>query len=217
MASSRGSAVVTGAAGGLGSEICKALRTMGFEVHATDLDGSVGRTLDVTDAAACSKLAREIDELTLWVNNAGILMTGPTWELSEDRRRLLFDVNTHGTINGTLAALEVMRPSGKGHIINVVSLAGLASPPGEALYAATKHATLGFSLGTLSDLRAARVKDIHISCVCPDGIWTPMLEPLLDDPEAAPSWSGSMLMPADVAKIVAGIVDHPKPVTSIPR
>ena len=46
-----------------------------------------------------------------------------------------------------------MRQSGRGHVINIVSLAGLGAPPGEALYAATKHGAIAFSLGTLADLR----------------------------------------------------------------
>ena len=46
-----------------------------------------------------------------------------------------------------------MRPAGRGHVINIVSLAGLGAPPGEALYAATKHAAIAFTLGTLADLR----------------------------------------------------------------
>ena len=102
----------------------------------------------------------------------------------------MLEVNTLGTVNGTLAALELMRPPGRGHVINIVSLAGLGAPPGEAYYAATKHAALGFTLGTLADLRRDGVEDIHLSAVCPDGIWTPMIADKLDDPDAAPSFSG---------------------------
>lgn len=226
---SKGAAVVTGAGGGLGAAIARALNDEGYDVWVTDVDaagaervakelGGTARTLDVTDPAACEAIANEIGPaLALWVNNAGILLTGPTWELSPERRRLLFDVNTHGTVNGTLAALNVMRAKGSGHVINIVSLAGLAAPPGETLYAATKHAALGFSLGTQADLRAAGHKQIHISSVCPDGIWTPMLFDKLDDPEAASSWSGTLLMPEQVAKVVVGLSRRPRPVTCIPR
>ena len=64
-------------------------------------------------------------------------------------------------------------------------LAGLGAPPGEALYAATKHGAIAFSLGSLADLRRAGFKGIHVSAVCPDGIWTPMIADKLDDPDAA--------------------------------
>jgi short-subunit dehydrogenase len=110
-----------------------------------------------------------------------------------------------------------MLPAGRGHVINIVSLAGLGAPPGEALYAATKHAALGYSLGTLADLRRDGYRDIHVSAVCPDGAWTPMLFDKLDDPDAAPSFSGVLLRPDQVAPHVAGLLDRPRPVLAIPR
>ena len=227
-------AVVTGAARGLGLEIARALSARGLTVQLTDVDGAAvetaaaglagdvfASTLDVRDAEACHTAARQTAEragsLDVWVNNAGVLFTGPTWEQEEELRRLMLEVNTVGTVNGTLAALELMRPLGRGHVINIVSLAGLGAPPGEAYYAATKHAALGFSLGTLADLRRDGVKGVHISAVCPDGIWTPMLEDKLDDPDAAPSFSGTLLSAADVAPRVVSLLDRPRAVLAIPR
>ena len=90
------------------------------------------------DAEACRAAAALTVErggsLDVWVNNAGVLVTGHVWEHDPETRRALFEVNTLGTINGTLAALEPMRAAGRGHVVNVVSLAGLGAPPGEALY-----------------------------------------------------------------------------------
>jgi len=53
--------------------------------------------------------------------------------------------------------------------------------------------------------------------VCPDGIWTPMLHDKLDDPEAAASFCGVLLLPDQVAARVADVLDHPRPVLTIPR
>ena len=229
-----GGAVVTGSASGLGFEIARALATRGFAVTVADVDeaGAAaaaerlgGRAtpagLDVRDAEAAERLAATVAEesgsLAVWVNNAGILRCAPSWAHSEDERRAIFDVNVHGLINGTLAALEVMRACGRGHVINVVSLAGLAVAPGETVYAASKHAALAFSTGTLYDLREAGYDGIHVSAVCPDGIWTPMLFDKVDDPYAAPSWTGVMLQPADVAEAAAGLLDRPRPVIVMPR
>src|SRR4029077_11405903 len=97
-----------------------------------------------------------------------------------------------------------MRQSGRGHVINIVSLAGLGAPPGEALYASTKHGAIAFSLGALADLRRAGYDTIEVSAVCPDGIWTPMIADKLDDPDAAPSFSGQLLRPEAVAVEIAG-------------
>ena len=110
-----------------------------------------------------------------------------------------------------------MRPAGRGHLINVISLAGLGAPPGEALYAATKHGAMAFTLGTLADLRRSGERAIQVSAVCPDGIWTPMLHDKLDDPDAAPSFSGVLLRPEAVAARVAELLDRPRVVLTIPR
>ena len=223
-------ALVTGAARGLGLEIARVLAERGLTVHVTDVDAEaaeraaaeIGRgahasALDVRDAEACRRAAADTPSLEVWVNNAGVLVTGPAWEQSEDTRRLMLDVNASGVINGTLAALEPMREAGRGHVINVVSLAGIVAAPGEAVYGASKHAAMAFSLGTLYDLRRNGVKGIDISCVCPDGIWTPMLHDKLDDPEAAASFSGVLLQPRDVARSIGRLVDKPRPVTIVPR
>jgi short-subunit dehydrogenase len=205
----------------------------GHEVLVTDLDEAAAvavaadlgprasaRALDVRDeeavAAARDELVARAGRLEVWVNNAGVLITGPAWEQDAAARRLMLEVNALGTINGTVSAIAAMRPRG-GHVVNIVSLAGLAPVPGEAVYAASKHAALGFSLSTLADLRLARVSNIDISCVCPDGIWTPMLHDKLDDPAAALSFSGRLLQPEDVVAAVAKVLDRPRPVTTVPR
>ena len=151
------------------------------------------------------------------MNNAGVLVTGPAWEQDERTRALMLEVNGVGTINGTLAALEPMRAAGSGHVINVVSLAGLVAAPGEAVYAASKHAAIGFSLATMADLRLAGIEGIEISCACPDGVWTPMLYDKLEDPNAAASFSGVLLRAEAVAEEVVGLLEHPQPVLAIPR
>jgi NAD(P)-dependent dehydrogenase (short-subunit alcohol dehydrogenase family) len=221
-----GGALVTGAGRGLGFEIARVLVARGHTVHVTDLDGEAAAqaavrlgsgafasTLDVRDEAACRAAAAATSEragsLEVWVNNAGVLVTGPAWDQDEHTRKLMLEVNAAGTINGTLAALEPMRAAGRGHIVNIVSLAGLIAAPGEAVYSASKHAAIAFSLGTLADMRLAGIRGIEISCVCPDGIWTPMLDDKLDDPQAAASFSGVLLLPQQVAQRVAEVLRAP--------
>jgi NAD(P)-dependent dehydrogenase (short-subunit alcohol dehydrogenase family) len=175
----------------------------------------------VTDTEACRSAAADVVERTgsldIWVNNAGILFTGLAHEQAVDLHRRMLEVNAIGTFNGTLAAIERMRPTGRGHIVNVISLAGLAAATGIVGYSASKHAAIAFSLGTLADLRRSGLKDIHISCVCPDGVWTPMINDKLDDPNDALSFSGVMLMPEQVAERVERLLDKPQAVLTIPR
>jgi NAD(P)-dependent dehydrogenase (short-subunit alcohol dehydrogenase family) len=226
-------AVVTGAGGGLGRAIALDLAGRGFLIQATDIDagaaaataaeigaGADSSRLDVTDAEACratAVAAARAGSLDLWVNNAGVLVTGQSWEQDEATRRTMLDVNTHGTMNGTIAALDMMVPAGRGHVINVISLAGLVAAPGEVNYSASKHAAMAFTLGTLFDLRRSGVTGVQLSAVCPDGIWTPMLEDKLDDPAAAGSFSGQLLTPEQVATAVGRLVERPRPLLVLPR
>jgi NAD(P)-dependent dehydrogenase (short-subunit alcohol dehydrogenase family) len=228
-------AVVTGAGGGLGRAIALDLASRGYLVQVTDIDaaaaaetanligaGASASQLDVADAEACRATAaaattRGGGSLDLWVNNAGVLVTGQSWEQDERTRRTMLDVNALGTMNGTIAALEKMLAAGNGHVINVISLAGLVAAPGEVNYSASKHAAMAFTLGTLFDLRRSGISDVQLSAVCPDGIWTPMLEDKLDDPAAAGSFSGQLLTPEQVATAVGKLVERPRPLVVLPR
>jgi NAD(P)-dependent dehydrogenase (short-subunit alcohol dehydrogenase family) len=226
-------AVVTGAGGGLGRAIALELASRGYLVHATDVDadaaartaeqlgtGARSSGLDVRDEGACRALADEVargGSLDLWVNNAGVLSTGNSWEQDEATRRTMLEVNVQGTMNGTIAALGPMLASGRGHVINVVSLAGIVAAPGEVNYSASKHAAMAFTLGTLFDLRRSGIDGIALSAVCPDGIWTPMLEDKLDDPDAAGSFSGRLLTADHVAREIGKLAERPRPILILPR
>lgn len=226
-------AVVTGAGRGLGRQLAELLATRGHRVLVTDVDevaarkaateigrGAIALAVDVRDQeqvdAARDAILEHTGRLDVWVNNAGVLVTGAAWDQDDQTRRLMFEVNALGTINGTVSAIGAMRGSGGGHVVNIASLAGLSAVAGEAVYAASKHAVLGFSLSTMADLRMAGVKDIDISCICPDGIWTPMLHDKLDDPASALSFSGKLLQPEDVVDVVRKVLDKPHLVTAIP-
>jgi NAD(P)-dependent dehydrogenase (short-subunit alcohol dehydrogenase family) len=210
------------------------LASRGFMVQATDIDagaaaetaeaigiGAMASELDVRDEEACRAAAGAAvargGSLDLWVNNAGVLVTGSAWEQDESVRRTMLEVNSIGTMNGTVAALERMTEAGSGHVINVISLAGLVAAPGEVAYSASKHAAMAFTLGTLFDLRRAGIRGIDLTAVCPDGIWTPMLEGKLDDPDAAGSFSGQLLTPEAVATAVGKLTEHPRPLLVLPR
>lgn len=226
-------AVVTGAGSGLGRAIAAELAGRGYRVYVTDVDAGAadrvaaelgkaarGTALDVRDEAACRGLAESIgrtETLDLWVNNAGVFFPGPPWEQSAETRQTMLDVNVTGLMNGTIAALGPMLSAGRGHIVNVVSLAGIVAAPGEVAYSAGKHAAMAFTLGTLFDLRRAGFEGIALSAVCPDGIWTPMLEDKLDDPDSALSFSGRLLTAEEVAKEVGKLTERPRPILIVPR
>jgi NAD(P)-dependent dehydrogenase (short-subunit alcohol dehydrogenase family) len=228
-----GVAVVTGAGRGFGSEISTRLAARGYTVLATDVDGEAAaataervggfaQQLDVRDPEAHRRAARaalERGQLEVWVNNAGVLRTGKAWEQSDDELRAIAEINLLGVIWGSRAAVDAMREHGgrNQHIINLGSMSALAPVPGLAVYAATKHAVLGFTASLQGELMSAGVP-ISLHVVCPDGADTDMTRAEADVPESAIIWSGPrMLTPAEVADAAVGLLDSKKLVLGIPR
>ena len=213
-------AVVTGAGRGLGAEIATRLVAEGYEVVRTDVRGGDVR-LDVTDAAACHALAKETDP-AVWVNNAAVLHAGDAATQPDGEVEAVVRTNLLGSINGTRAAVAVMRQrnsgAGIGHIVTIGSLASWVPVPGETVYAATKAAVLSYQLGIRAELRAQGVSGIDFSVVCPDGMLTPMLVEDIDNPSIAMSFSGLRTVePAEVADRVAVLLRRPRLVSSVPH
>jgi NAD(P)-dependent dehydrogenase (short-subunit alcohol dehydrogenase family) len=228
-----GVAVVTGAGRGFGRSICRRLAGRGYTVLATDVDaeaasataeavGGFSMQLDVRDPEAHRAAARAAGErgpLEVWVNNAGVMRTVKCWEQPDDDVRLECEVNLMGVIWGSRAAVDAMRAAGArdAHIVNIASLSALLPVPGLAVYAATKHAVLGFTTSLQGDLYDAGIP-ITVHAVCPDGADTQLVREHDDEPEAAIIWSGPRLLTADeVADHVVGLLDGKRLVQVIPR
>ncbi|MEY3732909.1 MAG: hypothetical protein RL347_268 [Actinomycetota bacterium] len=213
-------AVVTGAGRGLGAEIVRQLRAAGYDVVATDVSGT-DRLLDVRDADACRSLAHEVQP-DIWVNNAGLLGAGDAATQPDGVIESVVAVNLLGVMHGTRAAVEVMRAReggrGRGHVITIGSLASWVPVPGECVYAATKAGVLSFTLGLEGELRAQGVTGVHLSVICPDGMLTPMITEIIDNPAVAMTFTG--LRPTTVQKVAAevvGVVRRPRRIVSVPH
>ncbi|MBL7252916.1 SDR family NAD(P)-dependent oxidoreductase [Paractinoplanes lichenicola] len=219
-------AVVTGAGGGLGRAITAELTRRGYTVWATGVTEPAGEglktvVLDVTDVRACRALAdavvAEHGRLDLWVNNAGVLATGYAWEVDDAANEHVMAVNATGTINGTNAALAHMVPAGRGLVINIVSMAGIVATPGQAVYAASKHAAMAYTLSAAFDLRRGGHRGITMCAVCPSGVWTPLVSGRVGNPEAAASFTAPLLTADDIGRVVGRLTERPRPVTVVPR
>ena len=228
-----GSAVVTGAGRGFGREIAKRLAGRGYTVLATDIDadaaaatatdiGGFSMQLDVRDAEAhrrAASAAAERGPLEVWVNNAGVLRTRKVWEQPDDEVQLTADINMLGVIWGSRAAVDAMRQGGGSnmHVINFGSMSSFTPVPGLAVYAATKHAVLGFTASLQGELMAAGVP-ITMHVVCPDGADTDMTRERAHEPDSAIIWTAPrMLSAAEVADAAVGLLDSKKLVLAIPR
>lgn len=184
-------AIVTGAGGGIGSATARRLAAAGaalvladrdadsLERVAASLPADAARSLvvgDVADVAHHDQLvdaAESMGGLSVSVLNAGISLTGLSWELPLPQWQLHVDVNYWGVVHGVRAAVPAMLARGSGHVIAVASGAGLVATPGLAPYVSTKHAVVGLMESLYHEL--ARVAPgVHSSVVCPGSIDTPM-------------------------------------------
>lgn len=187
------SAVVTGAAGGIGSAVAAALAQAGAAVLVTDIDGdaaaavaerisaSGGRAsfavLDVADResadAAAAKAAELADgKIHILINNAGVTRPAMFDKLTAESMRLLLDVHAVGAFNCTQAVLPYIPTDGTGRIVNVTSAAGLTGTLGQVNYSAAKAALIGF---TKSLARELATKRICVNALAPLAA-TPMTE-----------------------------------------
>lgn len=194
-------ALVTGAASGIGLATVKRLAAEGAEVVATDVDVDRGRSaidgvagvdfaeLDVRDHTAFSELVDDVvvdrDGLEVLVNNAGVAHRALLEDTSVAERDRLVDVNINGVWNGCRAVLPTMKAEGAGSIVNVSSAAGLLGTPSLATYALTKAAVVNFTRAVAGEAGPAGVR---VNAVCPGTIDTPLAEAVMamaDDPAAA--------------------------------
>jgi NAD(P)-dependent dehydrogenase (short-subunit alcohol dehydrogenase family) len=226
-------AVVTGAARGIGREVAIRLGRKGYDVLVTDVDeagaqataDAIGERAwamrqDVRDPEshrAVAHSARSRGPVEVWVNNAGVLRTQKAWEHSDDDVRMIAEVNLLGVLWGARAAVDAMR-SGGGHVINMASMSSFGPVPGLAVYGATKHAVLAFTESLQGDLNEAKIP-IRMHAVCPDGVDTRMVGERIDEPDAAVIFSAgkNLLDPGDVADRIMELLDSTAIVLTIPR
>ncbi|MBM9459092.1 SDR family oxidoreductase [Nocardioides sp. zg-536] len=213
----RPTAVVTGAAAGIGRAIATRLHAAGHLVAAYDVDepglarlaeelpGLRTGRLDVRDAEQWRARLAELAEhtggrLDVLVNNAGILAAGPFADIDLATQQRMVDINVTGVLNGCHTAHPYLRDTPGAHVVNLASASALYGQPELATYSATKFAVRG--LTEALDLEWAG-DDIAVDAVWPLFVRTAMTEGL----DTASSRSlGIRLTPDDVAAEVLDLV-----------
>jgi 2-hydroxycyclohexanecarboxyl-CoA dehydrogenase len=186
-------AIVTGAARGIGESVAEALAADGAAVAACDLDFDGARrvadriaskydarthalTLDVADrasvVAAFDEAVAALGPVDILVNNAGVDVIGPFVESTEESWDRIIAVNLRGAINTCHVVLPRMIERGSGVIVNTASEAGRVGSSGEAVYSATKGGVIAF---TKTLAREVARFGIRVNCVSPGPTDTALL------------------------------------------
>jgi NAD(P)-dependent dehydrogenase (short-subunit alcohol dehydrogenase family) len=198
-------AVVTGAAGGIGSAVCRRLADDGFSVAcldlrgpdakrvAADLPGARGFGVDIRDAGsvreAGEQIRRELGEPWLLVNAAGVFSIQRVTDLGEEEWDRLLDTNLKGPMLTCREFLPAMIAAGDGCIVNVASTAGVRGGRMRAAYCASKG---GLVLLTRSLAIDHGPDGIRVNCLCPGLIDTEMADWIRQDEEALQRWASTI-------------------------
>jgi 2-keto-3-deoxy-L-fuconate dehydrogenase len=174
-------ALVTGAAGGIGAAIVKQLRAAGVRVAVADRDVAgieaeaklPGNLLDAAYADGLPRAAFEaLGGLDIVVNNAGVITRGDVASTTDEDWDLSVGVNVQGPFRVCRAAIPIMAERGGGAIVNVSSCWGVRPGPNHAVYCMTKAALA--SLTQCMGMDHAH-QNIRVNAVCPNEVNTPML------------------------------------------
>ncbi len=214
--------VVTGAGSGIGRACATRFAAEGARVVASDRDGdrvrAVAEAIGALPVAADVSRESEISGLIaaaqaehgpidLFFSNAGVPGPGGGPEAPDDELRRTWEINVMAHVWAARALLPGWVARGDGYLLSTASAAGLLTQVSAMGYSITKHAAVALAEWLSITYGDAGIK---VSCLCPQGVRTPMLDVALEDPVgAAPLLAGGLLEPEDVAAaVVAGVRDE---------
>ena len=221
-------AIVTGAAQGIGRSIAECLAQAGADIAVADLDpgrstetvASVekfGRKalnikVNVADANETKAMVEQVlkawGKVDILVNNAGITRDGLLLRMKEEDWNLVLQINLNGTFNCTKAVLQPMTKQRYGRIVNIASIVGVIGNAGQANYSASKAAVIGF---TKTVGREYASRNVTVNAVAPGFIDTAMTHGLSADVKETLLKQiplGRLGTPADIASAVRFLVSE---------
>ena len=209
-------ALVTGAASGIGAAIAEIFAQAGAKVWVADRNEADGRaqaeriggkfiSLDVAGEAACAQAAQTVGALDILANVAGIGHVGSLTNTTSADLEKLYAVNVRGVFNCCKAFVPAMLERKSGSVINMASIAGVIAVRERLAYTTTKFAVVGLTKALALDHSHTGVR---FNCICPGRVETPFVLARLKeypDPQAAyrdmasTQLNGRMLKPEEVA------------------
>ncbi|MFA5593157.1 MAG: 3-oxoacyl-[acyl-carrier-protein] reductase [Micavibrio sp.] len=213
-------ALVTGATGGIGGAIAKALHAQGAVVGITGRNEAKLKILadalgdrvhifvaDLSSSEAVDTLVKEAEEtmgrIDILVNNAGLTRDGLSMRMKDEDWSQVVDVNMTATFKLARAVQRGMMKRRWGRIVNIASVVGVTGNPGQCNYVASKAGMIGWSKAMAAEIAS---RNITVNCVAPGFIATAMTEVLTDDQKAkinATIPAGKMGASEDIAAAVA--------------
>ena len=202
-------AVVTGGASGIGYAMAERFAAEGMKLVLADIEqealdravadlrgrgaDAIGHRTDVASYAHVEALAKRTIErfgkVHIICNNAGVSITGPTWMMSLDDWRWVWNVNVWGVVHGIKAFVPLLLDHGEeAHIINTGSLASFNGNGDHAPYCSSKAAVLGISQSLYSEMKAM-MTNIGVSIACPGMVATRIHESWRNRPQDDRPWS----------------------------
>lgn len=184
--------VITGAGSGIGRALALDLAGRGARLAISDVDeqglaetvaqaeragahGVHSARLDVADRDAFARYALDVVQhfgvVNVVVNNAGVALSGDLTDLEYEDIDWIMGINFNGVLHGTKEFLPHLIASGEGHLVNISSLFGLISMPGQSMYNAAKYAVRGMTEALREEMLIAG-HPVGVSCVHPGGIRT---------------------------------------------
>ncbi len=213
-------ALVTGASGGIGAAVAKALHAAGATVAISGTRAAVLEELKTelgserVHVVPCNLSSPEDVEklvpaaeaamggLDILVNNAGITRDGLAMRMKDEDWQAVLDVNLTSSFRLARAAMKLMMKKRWGRIVSVTSIVGVTGNAGQANYVASKAALIGLSKSLAQELAT---RNVTVNCVAPGFIATPMTDALNDKQKEAILTkipAGRMGLPADIAAAV---------------
>jgi NAD(P)-dependent dehydrogenase (short-subunit alcohol dehydrogenase family) len=224
-------AVITGAASGLGLEMARRAHALGMRLVLADVEPeplsrivnevrgaggvALGEVVDVAEDAQVARLAArafaELGEVNLLVNNAGVGGGGYVWETSEEEWRWVLGVNLMGVVHGLRhfvpRMIEANARGVPGHVVNTASIAGWLATPMFGVYSVSKHAVVALTETLHHDLRLAGAT-LGVTLLCPAFVPTGIARSERNRPShlagAAPRTASQARAQAAVERAVAG-------------
>ena len=192
------SALVTGASGGIGGAIARALHAQGAKVMLSGTRAEALQTLadelkervhvataNLSEAAAADALVKDAEArmgaLDILVNNAGLTRDMLALRLKDEDWQAVLDVNLTAVFRLCRAAMRGMMKRRYGRMVNITSIVGVTGNPGQANYAASKAGMIGMSKSLAAEVAS---RGITVNCLAPGFIATPMTDGLSDEQKA---------------------------------